>query len=220
MSRGRPLFAVLAPFAVVLAAAGAACGVIADSETLTDAQQVIAAMKINRADLKAAGLKGADPKAADPKGADPTGDDLKIEGAVDHADRSYRVGEPIALSVEVNKAAYVAVLRVMPNGATTLVFPNRRQAKARVPAGATLHIPEPGAPLKIAADKPGVVLFEFVASTREGSWLFSRKPQEPAEFAELGATTRALAKDIVLSLKVGHGSDTAASHLALRVRGE
>jgi Domain of unknown function (DUF4384) len=217
---GRPLFVALAPWAVVLAVAGAACSVIGDSETLTDAQQVIAAMKIGRADLKAVDPKAADPKAADPKGADPPGDDLKITGAVDHADRRYRVGEPIALTVEVNKAAYVAVLRVMPSGATTLVFPNRRQATARVPAGATLHIPEPGAPLRIAADKPGVVLFEFVASTRGGSWLFDRKPKEPAEFAELGATTRALAKDIVASLKVGHGSDTAASHLALRVRGD
>jgi Lhr-like helicase len=164
--------------------------------------------------------KAADAKAADPKGADPPADDLKITGAVDHADRSYRVGEPIALTVEVNKAAYVAVLRVMPNGATTLVFPNSRQTTARVPAGAPLRIPEPGGPLKIAADKPGVVLFELIASERGGSWLFSRKPQEGAEFAELGATTRALAKDIVLSLKVGHGSDTAASHLALRVRGD
>jgi hypothetical protein len=193
--------------------------VIGDGETLTDAQQVIAAMKIGRADLKVAALK-ADPKAADLKGADPPGDDLTIAGAVDHANRSYRVGEPIALSVEVNKAANVAVLRVMPNGATTLVFPNRRQATALVPAGAALHIPEPGAPLKITADKPGVVLFEFIASTRGGSWLFSRKPQGPAEFAELGATTRALARDIVMSLKVGDGSDTAASHLALRVRGD
>jgi hypothetical protein len=213
VSRGRLLLAL-----ALWAAAGAACSVIGDSETLTDAQQVIAAMKINRSDLNAAPLKGADVKAADPKGADLPGDDLTIAGAVDHADRGYRVGEPIALTVEVNKAAYVAVLRVMPNGATTLVFPNSRQATARVPAGTPLHIPEPGAPLKIAADKSGVVLFEFVASTRSGSWLFDRKPKEPAEFAELGATTRALAKDIVLSLKVGHGSDTAASHLALRVR--
>ena len=196
MSLGRPLFAALA----LLAAAGAACSVIGDGETLTDAQQVIASMKIGS--------------------SDPPGAELTIAGAVDHADRSYRVGEPIALSVEVNKAAYVAVLRVMPNGATTLVFPNSRQATARVPAGAPLHIPEPGAPLKIAADKPGVVLFEFVASTRGGSWLFNRKPQGSAEFAELGATTRALAKDIVASLKVGHGSETAASHLALRVRGD
>jgi hypothetical protein len=198
---GRQLLTALA----LWAGAGAGCGVIGDKEALTDAQQVIAAMKIG---------------ASDRQGADPQGAGLKIIGAVDHADRSYRLGEPIGVSVQVNKAAYVAVLRVMPNGATTLVFPNSRQLTARVPADSPLHIPEPGAPSKITADKPGVVLLEFVASNRGDSWLFNRKPQEPADFAELGATTRALAKDIVLSVRAGQGSDSAASHLALRVRGD
>jgi Lhr-like helicase len=117
------------------AAAGTACAVIGNGATLTDAQQVIAAMKIGPSDQKAADLKGAD---------------LQIVGALDRADRSYRVGEPVTLSVQVNKAAYVAVLRVMPNGATTLVFPNSRQATARVPADTPLRIPEAGAPLETA----------------------------------------------------------------------
>ena len=180
------------------AAVVTACSVIGDQEVLTDAQQVIAAMKLG---------------APEPQGAA-----LKIVGAVDHADRRYRAGEPVGLSVQVNRAAHVAVLRVMPNGATTLIFPNRLQTTARVPADTVVRIPGPGAPITIAADKPGVVLFEFVASSRGDSWLFNRKPPESADFAELGTTTRALAKDIVSSLKVGHGSDTAASHLALRVR--
>jgi uncharacterized protein DUF4384 len=201
LSGRRPLLAALA----LLAGAGAACSVIGDKDTLTDAQQVIAAMKIG---------------ASDQKEGDPQGAGLKIVGAIGHADRSYRLGEPIALSVQVNQAAYVAVLRVMPNGATTLLFPNRRQATARVPADSMLRIPEPGAPLKITADKPGVVLLEFVASNRGDSWLFNRKPQEAADFAELGTTTHALAKDIALSLRAGHGADSAASHLALRVRGD
>jgi hypothetical protein len=177
------------------AAAGAGCGVIGASERLTDAQQVIADMKIGPADQQTA--------------------DLKIVGAVDHADRRYRVGEPIALSAEVNQAAFVAVLQVMPNGATRLVFPNRRHGGAQLVANASLSLPEAGDPVAITAENPGVVLFEFVASTRGGSWLFNRKPREGADFAELGTTTRALAKDIVLSLGAANG--TAASHLALRV---
>jgi len=173
-------------------AASAGCGVIGGSERLTDAQQVIADMKIGP----------TDPQAAD----------LKIAGAVDHADRRYRVGEPIVLSVQVSQQAYVAVLRVMPNGVATLLFPNRRQANARLAPNSPLRLPD------IAADQPGVVLFQFVASTRGDSWLFNRKPQVGADFAELGTTTRALARDIVLSLG-GHAA-AAASHLALRVRGE
>jgi Domain of unknown function (DUF4384) len=180
------------------AAAGAGCGVIGASERLTDAQQVIADMKIGPADQQAA--------------------DLKIISAVDHADRSYRVGEPIVLSMEVNQAAFVAVLQVMPSGATRLIFPNRRHASARLAANSPLSLPEVEEPVAITAENPGVVLFEFIASTRGGSWLFNRKPQEAADFAELGTTTRALAKDIALSLGAAHG--TAASHLALRVRAE
>ena len=67
---------------------------------------------------------------------------------------------------------------------------------------------------------PGVVLFEFVATVRSSSWLFSRKPEGSADFAELGATTRALAKDIVTSLQPGPGSATAAAHLTVRVKGD
>jgi hypothetical protein len=183
---------------------------IGDTETLSDAQQVIAEMKIGT----------SAEKPGDPQGGDSQGAGLKIVGAVDHADRSYRLGESIAMSVQVNQSAHVAVLRVMPSGATTLIFPNRRQASARVPADRPLSIPEPAAPVKITADKPGVVLLEFIASNRGDSWLFSRKPQDSGDFAELGTTTRALAKDIALSVRAGHGSDSAASHLALRVRGD
>jgi hypothetical protein len=179
----------------VWAATGAACGVIGDKERLSDAQAVIADMKIGSSDQPAAGLT--------------------IIGAVDPADRRYRVGEPVSLSVEVNRAAYVAVLRVMPNGATTLIFPNRRHGNAQLAANSPLRVAE-----NIAAEKPGVALFEFIASTRGDSWLFNRKPQEAADFAELGTTTRLIAKDIVTSLRVGHGADTASSHLALRVEGD
>ena len=194
MGLRRPLCAALA----LWAAAGAGCGVIGDSERLTDAQQVIADMKIGPAGQQA--------------------DDLKIAGTVDHADRRYRVGEPIVLSVQVNQAASVAVLRVMPNGATRLIFPNRRHPNARLAANSPLRLPEPGDPLNIAVEKPGVVVFEFVASTRGDSWLFNRKPPEGADFTELGTTTRSLARDIVLSLGAGHGA--AASHLILAVRGD
>jgi hypothetical protein len=195
VSFGRPLRAAL----VLWAAAGSGCGVV-DSERLTDAQQVIADMKIGLSDQQGPGLT--------------------IIGVADHADRRYHVGEPIALSVQVNRAAYVAVLRVMPSGATTLVFPNRRHASAQLAANSPLYLPEPGAPVVIAAEGPGVALFEFVAATRGDSWLFNRKPPAAADFAELGTTTRTLAKDILLSLRPGHGADTAASHLALRVRGD
>jgi uncharacterized protein DUF4384 len=180
------------------AVAVAGCGVI-DSERLTDAQRVIADIKIGPAVQR--------------------GEDLQVVATAEHADRRYRVGEPIVLSVHVNQPAYVAVLRVLPSGVTTLIFPNRRHPNAQLAANTPLRLPEPGDPHTIAVDKPGVALFEFVAATGGNAWLFNRKPQEGADFAELGTTTRAIARDIVLSLGPGRAT-AAASHLVLRVSGD
>ncbi len=192
MSGRRRLRAALA----LWAAAGAGCGVIGDSERLTDAQEVIVDMKIGPADRQPA--------------------DLKIAGAVDHADRRYRVGEPIVLSVEVNQAAFVAVLQVMPNGATRLIFPNRRHANAQLAANSPLRLAE-----NIAAEKPGVALFEFVASTRGASWLFNSEASRSRPILRVGHDDARVAQG---HRHLAPGSvtapGTAASHLALRVEGE
>jgi hypothetical protein len=176
---------------ILWAAAGVGCGVL-QGDQLTDAQQVIA-------DLK------------------PGPSDLKIVGRVEQADRHYRTGEPIALSFEVNKPAYVAVLRVLPNGVTTRLFPNKIQSSAQVAANTIVRVPQTGAPLTITAGKPGVVLFELIAAASGESWLFTRKPTGAADFVELGATTRAVAKDLALSLKLGRGAEAATAKLTARI---
>ena len=170
----------------IWAAAGAGCGVVRDSFELTDAQQVIADMKLG-----------------------PSG--LRVMGAVDHADRTYRVGEPIGLTAEVNNAANVAVFRVLPNGATTLLFPNKEHPSAELPSNAAVKVNWGG------IDKPGTVLFEFVAAKSGASFLFDKKRAEEGTHAELGTTTRALAKEVLMSLKPGPSRDTAAAHVVVRV---
>jgi len=145
---------------------------------------------------------------------------LNVIGSVDRGNRSYPAGEPIGLTVEVNQPANVAVLRVRANGATAIVFPNRQHPSAEVPANSPLRIPDPGSPLKITGARTGTVLFEFIAATRGGSWLFTRKPEGAAEFAELGTTTRALAKNIVTSLRPGPGAAVAAAHVTVEIKGD
>jgi len=167
----------------------AGCGYSANTE-LSDAQQAIVAMKIAPSDLK-------------------------IVADVDRADRRYRVGDKIGLTVQVDRPASVAVLRVLRNGVTTLVFPNKAQPDAKVAANTALRIPEAG--VVIAAERPGTELFEFIASTGTASWLFTRKPAGDDAFVQLGATTRAVAKDIVGSLKAGPSNQAAAMHLSVRV---
>jgi hypothetical protein len=168
------------------AAAGTGCGVL-QGDQLTDAQQVIADLKTGASELK-------------------------IVGRVEQADRHYRTGEAIVLAFEVNKPAYVAVLRVLPNGVTTRLFPNKIQSSAQIAANTIVRVPQ-----TVAAAKPGIILFEFIAAASGESWLFTRKPTGAADFVELGATTRAVAKDIAQSLKLGHGADVAVAKLTARV---
>ena len=187
--------------ALALAALAAGCefaartGIVRDDmAVLTDAQKVIADTKINHGDMT-------------------------IHAAVDRADTTYAVGQPIVLSVGTSKDAYVAIFRVMPNGSTTLLFPDKPHPKADIAANNALTIPAPHDGFTIAADKPGVVLFEFVASTAGDAWLFKRVPDKDSDFADLGVTSRAIAKNIVDSLKVGKGgADTAATYVTVRVR--
>jgi hypothetical protein len=153
----------------------AACGVVGTSRDLTAAQKFIAEIKLES--------------------------DLTLVGWVDHKNRSYDTGEKMIFSVWVNRDAYVAVLRVLRSGKTTVLFPNKVQPKALIAAGTTVQIPDPGDKYEIVAGKDGPELIEFLASTDGNSWLFTRKPAGSATFVELGATTKELAKDIPAALR-------------------
>ncbi|MBV8776228.1 MAG: DUF4384 domain-containing protein [Alphaproteobacteria bacterium] len=162
--------------------------------TLTDAQQVIADAQLSHGDLT-------------------------VAGAADREDTTYDPGQPITLKITVNKPAHVAILRVLPNGDTTIVFPNKAHPKSDVAADTPLSVPGSGEAVTIAADKPGIVLFEFIASDAGTSWLFTRPPDKDSDFADLGVTSRAIAKDLVNTLRVGKGPQTAAMHLTVRIKG-
>jgi uncharacterized protein DUF4384 len=190
----------LAPLALICAiAAGcdfaARTGVLRDDMlVLTQAQKAIADTKINHGDMT-------------------------IRASADRADTTYEPGQPIVLSVSTSKDAHVAILRVLANGDTTLVFPNKAHPKADIAANEVLTVPGPGDGITIAADKPQVVLFEFIASTAADSWLFKRAPDKDSDFADLGVTTKLIATDVVASLKVGKGAaETAATYVTVRVR--
>ena len=214
------LAGLVAAFALVAAATGcdfaARTGIIRDDmSVLTDAQKAVANAQINHGDMT-------------------------IHGAVDRADTTYAVGQPIVLSVSTSKDAHVAILRVLPNGETTLLFPvkplpeadkpdakggkasaktDKATPKTNIAANQVLTVPGPQDGFTISVDKPGVVLFEFVASTAGDSWLFKRGPDKDSTFANLGVTSRAVAKDIVDSLKVGKtNADTAAIYVTVRVK--
>lgn len=185
--------------AAAIAASAAGCTVayktdVLRKDVLTDAQQVVADTKINHGDMT-------------------------IEASVDRADTTYDPGQPIVLSLKTSKNAYVTILRVLANGDTTIVFPNRGRRNAAVAANTVLTVPGPDDAVKIAAGKPGIELYEFVASTTSDSWPFKRAPDDGSDFADLGPTTRNIAKELVDALKIGPTHDTAARYLTIRVTG-
>jgi len=193
MIRHPPVAALVIVALVAGCAAAARVGIIR-KDVLTDAQQVIADTKINWGTMT-------------------------IEGSVDRADSSYAAGQPITLSVMVSKSAHVAILRVLANGDTTVIFPNKAHPKSDIAAGEVLTVPGPGDAVAVAVETPQVVLFEYIASTDGDSWLFKRAPDKDSDFADLGITTRAIAKDIVGALKIGKGRETAATYVTVRIGG-
>ena len=192
-------YGLAAAFALIAVTAGcdfaARTGIVRDDMlVLTDAQNAIANTKINHGDMT-------------------------IQGSVDRADRSYDVGQPIILSVSTSKDAHVAILRVLANGDTRLLFPDKAHPKADIAANQVLTVPGPHDGFTVSADKPGVVLFEFVASTVGDSWLFKRGPDKDSDFADLGVSSHSIAKDMVDSLKVGKSNaETAATYATVRVK--
>ncbi|HXC28007.1 MAG TPA: DUF4384 domain-containing protein [Stellaceae bacterium] len=185
--------------ATVLAASASGCAAVHKTDilrkdVLTDAQEAIATAELDHGGLT-------------------------VAGSVDRADTTYDPDQPITLRVQTNKNAYVAIFRVLGSGETTLLFPNRGHRKAAITANSVLTVPAPDDAVKIVADKPGIVLFEFVASTAGDAWPFNRAPDDGSDFAALGTTTRALAKDLLDGLKVGSGHETAAAYVTVRING-
>jgi hypothetical protein len=188
----RPL--LVAACLALSAAALQSCTGLAGLQRLPDAQAVIAEMEF--------------PKSP-----------LKLEAAADRADRTYRTGEKIRLSAQLDRPAYLAVLEVRKSGETHLLFPNKAHPSAQLPANVRVSIPGPHDDFAIPAPPPGTVVIEFVASTSGTSWLFHRTPAGSAIFADLGATTHLLAKDIASSLTHG-GAAAAATPVIIHVEGD
>jgi hypothetical protein len=187
-------------FVVAVIATAAGCGVAQRSGVLgtdivrTDAQNAIADTKFDHGDLT-----------------------ITVSG--DRENKTYDPGQPITLTVETNKNAYVAILRVLENGDTTIVFPNRAHRDAAIAAHTPLTFPGPGGAVKMTTDKPGVVMFEVLSSTAGTSWLFKRAPDDGSDFADLGVSSRNIAKDLASTLKVGGPAETAGAHHTVRITG-
>lgn len=177
----------LAALGLSLALAG--CGVVQSGPSLDDAQNAVTLLHF---------AKGESPA------------DLSLTARLDRPDGNYKTGDPIALTVTTNKPAWVAVLRVMHSGDTTIVFPSRNQPDAHT--NGVVHVTVPAGP-------EGTELFEFIAATDGTAWIFTRKPAAPADFVDLGSTTRAIVTDLQTTFRHAEQGTVAAAHQAIRIEG-
>jgi hypothetical protein len=176
--------------ALFLALALTGCAVVHQGPSLNDAQTAVTLLKITNNGLST---------------------DLTVTGRLDRLDSDYKTGDPIALTVTANKPAWVAVLRVMHTGDTTIVFPNRTQPDARA-ANGVVHVTVPAGP-------EGTELFEFIAATDGTAWVFTKKPAALAEYVDLGDATRAIVTDLQTTFRHAERGTVAVSNQAVKVGG-
>ena len=140
---------------------------------------------------------------AAPAAANPLG----VVAWVDHPDNTYGYGDRVRLFVQTNKDAYVTVLNVGPDGAATVLFPNRFQGDNRVRANAVTEVPDPAARARIqVSGTTGAELIKVIASSRPVP-LF-----DVAQLAQAGPfqTLRTRADETARNLSVVMESDESA----------
>ena len=140
-----------------------------------------------------------------PTGAGPTGS-LGVVAWVDRADDTYAYGERVRLFVQTSKDAYVTVLNVAPDGATTVLFPNRFQADHWVRANTITEIPDPSSQVRIAVSGPaGAELIKVIASNQPVP-LF-----DPSQLVDVSAfrSVRGMTGDVARSLAAVMASEEA-----------
>jgi hypothetical protein len=70
------------------------------------------------------------------------------------AGAAFRLGEEIRFLVSSTTSGYLYLLHIDAGKNVTRIFPNEYQSEARIPAGAALEVPAPGAPFRFEASPP------------------------------------------------------------------
>ena len=140
-----------------------------------------------------------------PTGAGTT-DSLSVVAWVDRPDDTYAFGERVRLYVQTNQDAYVTVINVAPDGATTVLFPNRFQADNRVRANTITEIPDPSSQVRIAVSGPaGAELIKVIASNQPVPLFDTLQMVDVSAFQSV----RGMTDDVARSLAVVMESEEA-----------
>ena len=92
---------------------------------------------------------------------------------------AYAVGEAVRITFTINRAAYVYIWDIQPDGKVTLIFPNFYDQQNFFPAG-THTIPTPGKPYRLTVAPPlGTEWLQILASTQPVAALSGFSPGDP-----------------------------------------
>ncbi len=98
---------------------------------------------------------------------------------------AYAVGEVARLSFAINRAAYIYIWGISPDGSITQIFPNQYEPQNFFPAG-THTIPSPGRVYQFTVHPPtGTEWLQIMASTQPVTGFAGFSPGDP--FPRLGA---------------------------------
>ncbi|MCA9268507.1 MAG: caspase family protein [Planctomycetales bacterium] len=127
---------------------------------------------------------------------------------VDHADRVYRGGETMTVTVQAEKDCYVYLAYYSGND-STLLFPNQHQTNNFVPAHTPVKIPGNGAPFQFRTSAPyGQEVLHVMASTVKIDALENAGKQGPFK----ALATQDL-KNMVVEVKDKKQSDWAEARI-------
>ncbi|MBC7220788.1 PKD domain-containing protein [Candidatus Bipolaricaulota bacterium] len=114
---------------------------------------------------------------------EPPAGDLAVTITTDKP--AYAVGETVRITFTINKAAYIYIWDIMPDGNVTQIFPNGYESQNYFPAG-THTIPTPGRGYSFRVQPPlGTEWLQIMATTYPVSGFTGYSPGDP--FPLLGA---------------------------------
>ncbi|MEM1360593.1 MAG: DUF4384 domain-containing protein [Pseudomonadota bacterium] len=120
--------------------------------------------------------------------AKPSEGAYSITATLNNFDGVYRIGDPVDVSVSLDKSAYVLVLNVDESGRIVQLFPNKFESRNFFQAGQTYKLPGEGARI-VAAGPPGLELIKIIVSEKSLSLdaMMETAPIGPFEITPPGA---------------------------------
>ncbi|MCY4129617.1 MAG: DUF4384 domain-containing protein [Gammaproteobacteria bacterium] len=132
---------------------------------------------------------------------------LSVSASVDRANRKYKHGDNVVLTVKPTEDAYIWVFDTGTSGKVHQIFPNRYAKNNFVKANAVLRIPGNGAKYMLTASRPkGAELITVIASKTNASLTAEMMPKSNggSPFLALNGTAQSVAKDLSITLRKKH----------------